>query len=189
MYPHFLQVLCSNTILIHLHDERLLRQETSFQTCMNSVHEMSKRHAESKLHATAAIHSAFYANERGEYEALTWNQVRERSGLSKGALSKYLTQLIEDGKVKGEIRVVDHRQMTFYQWVLGEGTTVAYVDEEEPEGRECFRFYIPKDKKGQILVRRGIKVKSGKTVKGKEKKVFRGHGPLRTWSKKPAKDF
>jgi DNA-binding Lrp family transcriptional regulator len=159
-----------------------IKAETSKESLMNSVHDGSKRHAESKLHAAVRIRSAFITrNEKGEDEALTWNQIRERSGLSKGALSKYLTQLIEEGCVKGEIRVVDHRQVTFYQWVPGKGTAVSYVDEEI---HECFRFYVPRDKAGEILVRQGIKIRSGKTTKGKEKEVFRGHGPITKLKKK-----
>jgi len=123
--------------------------------------------------AGAAVLSAFM-NKDGSYEAVTWNQILERSKLSKGALSKYLPKLIEQGYVRGEVRVIDGKLINYY-FLANPQFGTSYGMEEQDQN-ERTRVYINEYKKpvfAQILVKRS----SRKVGKGENKKIWRA-GPL-----------
>lgn len=134
--------------------------------------EKFSRSNQEKWETGARILRAFM-NRQGQYEALTWNQIRERSGLSKGAVSKHLVKLFEEEYVKGEVRVVDRQLVNFYFLAKPELGTSYGITEKGPSD---VRFYSPKDSKERgipAMVREGVLRRSGK-ARGR---VFRRTGP------------
>jgi DNA-binding Lrp family transcriptional regulator len=117
-------------------------------------------------------------NRQGQFEARTWNEIKERSGLSKGAMSKYLPTLFEEGYIKGEVRVVNHRLVNFYLLAHPEVGTTYEITEKDPTGED--RIYLSKDPKNRKIpqfAQCGVRRRSRKTAKGNEKMVFRRTGP------------
>lgn len=148
--------------------------------------EKFSRSAQRKWEAGAGILCSFM-NRQGQFEVRTWNEIKERSGLSKGALSKYLPTLIEEGYVKGEVRVVNHRLVNFYLLARPEWGTTYQITEKDPTqeirtyfSRNSNNLRIPRF--AQCCVRR----RSGKTTKSGEKMVFCRTGP---WLALPPLDF
>jgi DNA-binding Lrp family transcriptional regulator len=116
-----------------------------------------------------------FENKQGQYEALRRDQIEKRSGLSHGAVSKHLPKLFEEGYIKGEVRVVDHKRLVnFYSLANPELGTSYAITEEVPD--EEIRLYYPKNSKKKgipAMVREGVLRRSGKT----RARVFRRTGP------------
>lgn len=75
-----------------------------------------------------------------EHEPLDWKRLLEKTKpLSKGALHKWLVELVHQGVVKGEVKIVNNRLIPFYKytrkpfWIEGK---------EEIHPREVCRFYL-----------------------------------------------
>ncbi|MHA1974808.1 MAG: winged helix-turn-helix transcriptional regulator [Candidatus Hodarchaeales archaeon] len=58
-----------------------------------------------------------------ESKGIPWKVIVEKSGISKGAISKHLNELIDEGKVKAYLGKYRGRRTTLYQ-ILEEGTWV-----------------------------------------------------------------
>jgi hypothetical protein len=115
-------------------------------------------------------------------EQLTWNQLKERSGLLKSTFSKYVIRLIEEEYIKVEGRVVNHKLVNFYSLVHPEfGATYVLNSIEKPT--EAVQFVIYKKPPNDELhlneprVRFGTLRRLKKKGKGKVKETFVKTGP------------
>jgi DNA-binding Lrp family transcriptional regulator len=57
---------------------------------------------------------AFYTDDKKEFK--TWAKLKEITKLSNGTLSKYIKELIEEEVVRGEVKVVNNRLETLYEY-------------------------------------------------------------------------
>lgn len=114
-----------------------------------------------------------------KFEELTWSQMRERSHLSEGSLSKYVKILILREYLKGETRVVNNRLVTRWSLVRPELGSSYVVSERDTAGELPIGLWKTKPplKKPiggrRILMQLGIKRHSRKVGKGSKKIVFR----------------
>jgi DNA-binding transcriptional ArsR family regulator len=102
-----------------------------------------------------------------EIKDRTWSELKKLSGLSNGALSKHLPVLFEEGYVKGEVRAVNHKLVTFYMLAHPEfGATYSL---QEDDGM-VIKLAFHKDDKGRKIL---VKAHTGvlrRTGKSKEKR-------------------
>jgi len=67
------------------------------------------------LETKDVIIRAFY-DTQNERTPRTWNALLEITGLSRGALSKHLKELVRQGVVEGYVKVYHDRLTTFYEY-------------------------------------------------------------------------
>jgi DNA-binding Lrp family transcriptional regulator len=156
---------------------------------------LARARASKKLESDAAVSILSSFRVRGndrdpkqeKFEELTWNQMRERSRLSEGALSKYVEVLFEKGYLKGEVRYRNHRRAVLYSLAHPEFGTV-YGFEESDRSEEEVRFIRAKDPEGRKVILgaiSGVNRRTGRTKDNFEKTVFRQTRAFKFRLKKP----
>ena len=117
-------------------------------------------------------------------EELTWQEVENRSGFSKGTFWNYFIELFEEGEIKGVVRVVNHKLVNIYFLGHPETAGVYGYKEEDPRGGS-FRFYLQKGTHAPVAIQEGVmrsmkKTKNPLAEKGESTKdtlVFCGTQP------------
>jgi hypothetical protein len=140
---------------------------------MEKIH--FSRSAERKLDACLSILSSFRVRgkdrdpKQEKFEELTWGQMRERSRLSEGALSKYVKILFKEGRLKGEAGLMNGRFVILWSLADSELGAGYEISEEDTSGELPLGFCKDPKKPRSIFVQLGVKRRALKTGKGSEK--------------------
>jgi hypothetical protein len=109
-----------------------------------------EKKCDGKLH----VLSAFLDKQRNP-EELTWQQVKQRSGFSKGTFHNYFIELFEEDEIKGEVRAINHKLVNIYFLGHPETAGVYGYKQEEPEGGSL-RIFLEKESHKPVAMQEGV---------------------------------
>ena len=127
--------------------------------------ELTKRQWQ-KLETIMKILNCFEKTRDSYPKWLTLTEIKEKTGLSKGIISKYMRELFEKGVVEGKVEVRNKKFVMVF-------TLTGKNYKMKGEVKDSDTIYVPKDlrNKGYVIYEIGVLTKS-KLGKGKSRRVI-----------------